>query len=312
MKKKIFSIVTPVYQNEANLETTIPALLALQKKLKNYRLELVFVDDGSTDRSFELLERFARKHRGVVKVVKFTTNFSQTPATQAGLAHATGDCVGIISADLQDPPELFLEMLEAWEGGVPLVIAERTNREEGFLHRLVSQAYWRFVNELALPGFPAGGFDFCLLDRSLVNEVVKANEKNTSIFPLIFSFRFPHHKIPYTRSLRKAGKSQWTFGRKLALAMNTFVGFTFLPVRFISYFGVVISGLSLVYAAFVVFSYFVLGTRFPGWSSVITVISGLGGLILFTLGLIGEYVWRILDEVRGRPIYVVERRIGFD
>ncbi|MCB0403332.1 MAG: glycosyltransferase family 2 protein [Bdellovibrionales bacterium] len=303
-----FTIVVPVYQNEANLDTSIPELLSLAPSLEG-ELELVFVDDGSKDSSFDILLNYQRQYPGVIKLVQFTKNFGQTSAIRAGIRESTGDCVGIISADLQDPPTLFLEMIRIWKEGHSVVIAERTEREERFFHRFVSQTYWKAVSRFALTNYPEGGFDFCLFDKQVASDVNRFREGNTNIFAIVFWLGYDFQTIPYRRRLRREGKSQWTLAKKLRLLADTFIGFSFLPIRFISYMGVLVSVSALFFTVGAVFSYFFLGTRYPGWTSIATLTAGIGGLVLLTLGVIGEYLWRILDEVRGRPFFVVKRKL---
>lgn len=306
---KTFSIVVPVYQNEANLDDTIPKLLSLQDKLPNYSLELVFVDDGSTDKSFETLLKYQLLYPAKIKIVKLTKNFGQTPATQAGLREADGDCIGIISADLQDPYELFTAMVTKWETGTKLVIAEREKREEGKGHNFISGLYWKMVNRYAIKDFPIGGFDFCLMDRQVKEDIVRINEKNTSIFPLIFWLGYEYEILPFTRKLRGAGKSQWTFFKKVKLTIDTFVGFTYLPVRIISLLGIITSIAAFLYSLFIFFRWLFLGSTIAGWTTIAILVSVLGGLVLMSLGIISEYLWRILDETRKRPNFVIDRVI---
>ena len=304
---KKFSIIVPVYQNGQNLPVTIPTLLKLEKELLGYELELIFVDDGSTDNSYEVLADFHRQQPERIKVIKLAKNFGQTPATQAGLRYSTGDVVGIISADLQDPPELFATMLHKWETGTKLILAERDDREENSRHRLISNTYWLLVSIFVLKGFPRRGFDFCLFDRQVADQANAFTEKNSNIFLILFSLGFPYIVIPYKRRLRIAGKSQWTLTKKFKLFFDTVVGFSYLPIRIISYMGLLISISSCLFGAFSVYSYFYYRTDYPGWTSTVVITSVLCGLILLTLGIIGEYIWRILDEVRKRPNYVIDR-----
>lgn len=304
MKK--FSIVIPVYQNEDNIHSTVPELLTLKHRLQNYDLQLIFVDDGSTDRSFELLVNYYKEYPSIVKLVRLTKNFGQTLAIREGIRTADGDCIGILSADLQDPPELFLEMIKQWESGVKLVIAEREQREEGLIHRYFSNLYWRFVNRYAIKGFPVGGFDFCLLDRQIKLSLDPIAEKNTAIFPLIFWLGYDYTIIRYKRRLRKAGKSQWTLIKRIQLTINTVISFTYLPVRFISAMGISLSLFSLIYTSFLTLRWFFYGSSVEGWTSLAVLIVGIGGLTLLSLGIIAEYLWRILDETRKRPNVVIE------
>lgn len=310
--KKVFSIVVPVYQNEANLDETIPKLLNLQEQLPNYSLELVFVDDGSSDNSYHILTDYQKHHKEKITLVKLTKNFGQIAAIQAGLKISRGDCVGVISADLQDPHELFVDMLEKWEEGVKLVIAERKGREESIRQSFFSNLYWKMVNKYAVKDYPVGGYDFCLIDRQVVDDVICINEKNTHIFVLIFSLGYRYEIIEYTRKERKAGKSQWTLSKKIKLFVDTFVSFSYLPIRGISYTGLGISLLSFCYAIIIGISRFIFGNPIEGWTTIVVLITIFGGLILLTLGIIGEYIWRILDETRKRPSFIIEKVIDKD
>lgn len=303
---KTFSVVVPVYYNELNLNDTIPKLLTLKSFLLQYKLELVFVDDGSKDKSWKMLVEYQAKHPETIKIVKLSRNFGQSPATQAGLRHASGDCVGIISADLQEPYELFVNMVAAWENGSKFVIGERTEREENLLHQKVSKQYWNIVRKFSMNDFPANGYDFCLLDRSVVNQVNRINEKNTSIFPLIFWLGYQPTRIPITRSLRQKGVSQWNFWRKFKFTVDTLIGFTYVPTRAVTYSALAMSIVSVIYLAATLVRWIFIGSVVPGWASIIAVILVFASLTLFSLGIITEYLWRILDEARQRPPFIVE------
>jgi dolichol-phosphate mannosyltransferase len=306
---KTFSIVVPVFQNEANLPDTVPKLLTLGQALPAYQLKLVFVDDGSRDRSLEILAGFSKRYPSAVTVIKLARNFGQTPAIQAGLRHATGDCVGIISADLQEPHELFVEMIKEWEAGAKFVMGERQTREETRRHRLLSGIYWNLVRRFAFPNFPTMGYDFCLLDRQVVGDINRINEKNSSIFVLIYWLGYRPVRLPITRTLRDKGTSQWHLWNKISFTVDTLIGFTYLPARFITVMGFVIAALCAVYLGVVLVSWYYLKAAPPGWMTVIGLVTLLGALTLFSLGIVSEYLLRILDEARKRPPYVVERII---
>lgn len=310
MTVKIFSIVVPVFQNEANLPDTIPALLNLQVNLGEYKLELVFVDDGSTDGSLEILLDYAGRLPDKIKVVKLTRNFGQTPAIQAGLRYAQGDCVGIISADLQESHELFLEMIAKWECGAKFVMGERCSREEGKRHQWLSGIYWSLIRRFAFPKFPTLGYDFCLLDRRVVDDINHINEKNSSIFVLIFWLGYEPVRLPVIRRLRGKGTSQWRLLSKISFTIDTLIGFTYLPARAITLLGFSTALLCLVYLAVVFTQWFLLHKAPPGWMTVVGLVTLLGAMILFSLGIVSEYLLRILDESRKRPPYVVETVIG--
>jgi glycosyltransferase involved in cell wall biosynthesis len=306
-RMKTFSIVVPVFQNEANLPDTIPALLALGRSLPQYRLELVFVDDGSHDRSLEILTDYARRYPAQITVVKLARNFGQTPAIQAGLRQATGDCVGIISADLQEPHEMFLEMVKRWEGGAKLVIGERRERQESRRHQLVSGIYWRLIRRFAFPEFPDLGYDFCLLDRQVVEDINRINEKNSSIFVLIYWLGYQPVRLPITRALRQKGTSQWRLWKKISFTMDTLIGFTYLPARFILVVSFAIAALSVLYFIAVFVFWYQFHAAPAGWWTVVGLVTLLGALTLFALGIVSEYLLRTLDEARKRPPYVVEQ-----
>lgn len=307
---RTFSIVVPVFQNEANLPDTIPKLLSLSTHLPGYALELVFVDDGSQDRSLQILTRYATDHPGTVTVVKLARNFGQTPAVQAGLRYATGDCVGIISADLQEPWELFLDMVKEWERGAKFVMGERHERKEPGRHQLLSGIYWNLIRRFAFADFPSMGYDFCLLDRQVVEDINRINEKNSSIFVLIYWLGYRPVRLPITRKLREKGVSQWRLWSKISFTVDTLIGFTYLPARAITVMGITTAALCMLYLVVALGVWFWLQAAPPGWMTVVGLLALLGAMILFSLGIVSEYLLRILDEARKRPPYVVEHVIG--
>lgn len=304
---KSFSIVVPVYYNEQNLPDTIPQLLGLVDKLADYRLELVFVDDGSGDRSLEILVDFQAKYPETIKVVKLTRNFGSMSAIQAGFTVAAGDCVGMISADLQDPPELFLEMLDHWEKGTKAVFAVRQDRDEPLSQKLFSNTYYSLVRKYAIPGYPDGGFDFFLVDRQIVAEINRIREKNTNLMTLIYWLGFKPILIPYVRRARTKGKSRWTLRKKMKLFVDTFVAFTFLPIRTLSVIGFIVALSSFGYGAFILLYWLLFGIDVKGWVPTMLIITFATGLQMTMLGVLGEYLWRTLDEVRGRPNFVIDQ-----
>ncbi|MBI3172664.1 MAG: glycosyltransferase family 2 protein [Chloroflexi bacterium] len=303
---RLFSIIIPVYYNEANLPETVPQLLGLAKKVEGYRLELVFVDDGSGDRSLEILRDFQGKYPETVKIVKLTRNFGSMAAIQAGFSVASGDCVGMISADLQDPPELFLEMLSHWEKGTKAVFAVRQDREEPFSQKLFSNAYYALVRRYAIADYPDGGFDFFLVDRQIVNEINRIQEKNTNLMSLIYWLGFKPIMIPYVRRARVHGKSRWTLAKKLKLFVDTFVAFTFFPLRVLSTVGFLAAMTSFGYGTFILIYWLLFGIDVKGWVPTMLIITFTTGLQMTMLGVLGEYLWRTLDEVRGRPSFVID------
>ncbi len=303
---RIFSIIVPVYYNEFNLPEMFLQLMTLQEDLPAYRLELIFVDDGSGDRSFEILLGFQKQYPRLIKVVKLTRNFGSMAAIQAGLAVASGNCVGMIAADLQDPPRLFLEMIHHWEQGNKAVFAIRKDREDPLWSKLFSLLYYRFVKSFAISDYPDGGFDFFLIDRQVVNEVNRIREKNTNLMTLMFWLGFKPILLPYTRKHRLKGMSRWTLAGKIKLFIDTFVAFSFFPIRLLSVIGFVAAASSFVYGTFILFYKLLFGISVEGWVATMLVVTFTAGLQTTMLGVLGEYLWRALDEVRRRPTFVID------
>jgi polyisoprenyl-phosphate glycosyltransferase len=226
---------------------------------------------------------------------------------QAGLQHASGDVVGVISADLQEPHETFPEMVRAWEKGAKIVIGERVEREEGALHALVSSIYWRLIRRFAFPDFPPLGFDFFVMDRQLVDDLNRIEEKNSSIYCLVYWLGYRAARIPVVRKVRTHGRSQWGLARKIRITIDTAISFTTLPTRAITFSAFALGTAALAYLAFALWQWAVLNAAPPGWMTVIGFLTLLGAMLLFALGIISEYLLRILQEQKRRPAYVVER-----
>ncbi len=306
MKQPVLSIVVPIYFNELNIPDTIPRLLALEERMAGYRLELVFVDDGSKDGSLAALREYHEREPSRIKVVKLTRNFGSMAAIQAGLTVATGDCVGMIAADLQDPPEIFLEMLAHWERGTKAVFAVRADREESFGQKLFSNTYYSLMRRFALSDYPEGGFDFFLIDRQVVDEVNRIREKNTNLMSLIFWLGFQPVAIPYVRRARQKGKSRWTLSKKIKLFIDSFVAFSYAPIRVLSAFGFTVALSAFIYAGWVLYSWAFHSIPVKGYAPIVILLAFTGGVQMVMLGVLGEYLWRTLDESRRRPSFVVD------
>ena len=303
--KKI-SIVIPVYFNESNLPDTIPQLLSLEEKLAEYSLELVFVDDGSGDRSLDVLRDYQSRSPERIKVVKLTRNFGSMSAIQAGFTVATGDCVGMISADLQDPPEIFLDMISHWEKKSKAVFAVRQDREEHLVQKMLSNTYYSLIRKFALADYPNGGFDFFLVDRQVAADLNRIQEKNTNIMTLVYWLGYKPVMIPYIRRQRTKGKSRWTLAKKVKLFIDTFVAFSFVPIRILSALGLLVAVGSFIYGGYVLFYWYFYGIEVKGYVPIVVALAFNSGLQMAMLGVLGEYLWRTLDEVRRRPQFVID------
>jgi len=272
--------------------------------------EIVFVDDGSTDRTAaivrELHERDPR-----VRAVRLSRNFGSHVAIAAGLDTAGGEVAVVLAADLQDPPEVMREFLARWREGYEIVWGAREARDDPLLRRVLARAFYGLVRRTALPGIPSTGTgSFCLLDRSVVEAFRQFQERNRLTFGIISWAGFSQAEVPYRRAPREAGRSKWSMAQLVKTAVDTFVSFSYVPLRLISYFGFLVSALSFVFGVYVILDYLANGTGLRGWPSLMSAILFLGGIQLVTLGIVGEYVWRISEESKRRPLYLVREHIG--
>ena len=304
----LVSLIIPVYFNEANIPHTWNALHgALAELPADHRYEVLFVEDGSGDRSYEKLVELFEAFPDRVRVIKLTRNFGQSSAILAGFHAARGDCCVVMSADLQDPPELIPEMVRRWAGGDrKIVLATRIWREDGAIARWTSHAFYRLMQRYAVPNMPEGGFDFFLVDRCVIDLVNTVEEKNTFLQGQILWTGFEPEVIPYVRRRREIGKSQWTLSKKIKYFVDGFVSYTFAPIRLITLIGLVVSLLSFAYATLIFFAKIFWAIPIYGWAPTMITILMLSGVHLVMLGIIGEYLWRNFHQTRNLPNFVVE------
>lgn len=303
--KKI-SIIIPTYYNELNIRKTYNELEeVVLKNLKKYNYELIFVDDGSKDNTVKEIEKVMENHKNI-KLVTLSKNFGSHSAILAGLSVCTGDVASFISSDLQDPPSIILQMLEKWENGNQAVIAVRKDREESIIQKFFSNTYYKIMQKIAIDNMPNGGFDCFLIDRKVINVLVEMKEKNTSLMGLILWSGFKLDKIYYVRKKREDGKSGWTLKKKFKYFTDSIISFSFFPIKCISYIGFLFFFISMI-ALIVIFSQKLFGNiSIPGYTTIALILLMSSGLILLTLGIIGEYLWRIFDSVRTRPTFIID------
>ena len=298
------SFVIPVYRNERAVTLTYQKLRAMiEKDLPSYTREFVFVDDGSDDNSLPELLRI-REHDPTVRVVSFTRNFGQMAAIQAGLKTATGDVVLHLSADLQDPVELIPQLVGEYEKGNELVVAYRQGRADKLSSRWSSRIFYGIVR-LSFPQIPPGGFDYVLMGRRVVDSFNRLEVRNRFFQGDLLWLGYKTTFIPYTRAKREIGRSQYNFWKRLKNSLDAILDSSYLPIRFISLVGVATAFLGFAYALNIIYYRLAHGSPFPGWAPIMVVVLMIGGLLMLMLGIIGEYVWRIYDEVRHKPNYVV-------
>lgn len=312
----LISIVVPVYNEEesvghfaAKIKTTIATSWPATEVAP--RFEIVFVDDGSRDATAAVVKSMCRIDH-TIKLVSLSRNFGKEAALSAGLKAATGDAVIPMDVDLQDPPELIRPMVDAWRAGAQIVNAKRVDRsQDSWLKRTTSRLFYRTINALADQPIAVDVGDFRLLDRSAVsvlNDMTETCRFNKGLFSWI---GFRTETVEYARPARHAGTTKWRVSRLVALALDGITAATTLPLRIWTIIGAVISFAAFAYAAFLIAYTVISGADTPGYTSIMVAVLFLGGLNLFSLGLMGEYVGRIAVQVRGRPLYIVAETVGF-
>lgn len=301
------SIIIPVYFNEMNLHDLYDDLKSkVLDKLEAY--ELVFVDDGSQDSSYAILKEIQALDSNVM-LVKLSRNFGSHSAILAGLIHSTGDCAVMKAADLQEPSTMILEMYEKWLQGNNVVLAIRKDRQEPWLQKTISNLYYKVMRKIALKSMPDGGFDCFLIDRKVIKVLELMDEKNSTLMGQILWAGFKTDKIYYTRLQREKGKSRWTLSKKIKLFVDSILAFSYFPIRFISTMGILTFFGTIIWLLYILYAKFFIGIEVEGWTTLMITNLFFYGLILLTLGIIGEYLWRAFDAARQRPSYIVEELI---
>lgn len=302
--KKI-SIVIPVYNNEGSLKILYDRLVATIKSYNSsFLYELVFINDGSKDNSFIILKAIQESDPGVV-LINFSRNFGQMAGILAGWKFATGDAVINISADLQDPPEQIEKMLHEWENNNEIVINYRESRDDEVSSALTSKLAYRLFR-YSLPSLPPGGFDYALLDRKAMDAVNSITEKNRFYQGDILWVGFTIKYLPYIRQKREHGKSAYNFVKRFGNFMSAFLNVSYFPIRLMSFIGFLTATTGFIYSITILFAYFFHKTPFEGWAPIMMLLLIVGGLIMIMLGIIGEYIWRIYDEVKYKPNYIIK------
>jgi len=310
MAKPLIAIVVPVHNEKDNLARFREEVSLVMRQLGEFDWEFVFVDDGSTDGSFDVL-RAMRDLDDRVTALRFPRNFGSHVAIAAGIDYAKGDAAVIMAADLQDPPALIKDFVARWRDGYDVVWGARSGRDDGKLRSWAMNRFYSVVRRIAIPNYPKGGTgSFCLISKPVMDAFRQMNERNRLTFGLIAWAGFRETQVPYHRPRRLVGASSWTMRKMLKAAIDTFVSFSFLPIRAISYFGLVVSVLSFLFGFYVLLNKVFFGTHVEGWTSVMLTVLLLGGVQLVMIGVLGEYLWRALDEARARPLYIIERTLG--
>jgi dolichol-phosphate mannosyltransferase len=306
-----YSLVIPIYNEEATIPELYRRVSAVMEKMDG-SVELILVNDGSRDRSLQLL-RELHQNDPRVRYLSLARNFGHQIAVTAGLNFAQGDAVVVLDADLQDPPELIPDMVELWRQGYQVVYAQRVQRQrEGWFKRLTAYVFYRILKQLADVEIPTDTGDFCLLDRRVVEVLNAMPERDRYIRGLRSWIGFSQTAIRFERDPRFAGEVKYTFQKSLSLAINGLVSFSKVPLRLSTYLGLFSAVVSLVMAMLVLYwRIFVPHSPLTGMAGIIVAIFFLGAVQLVSIGILGEYIGRIYEEVKGRPLYTLGEVAGF-
>jgi dolichol-phosphate mannosyltransferase len=308
---QLISIIVPCFNEQEVINASYQRLTEVLKSLNNKSYELIFIDDGSSDKTYELLTKIqnADEH---VRLLKFSRNFGHQIAVSAGLDYAKGDAAIIIDADLQDPPEIIPEMIAKWEQGFEVVYGKRAKRQgETKFKLLTAKLFYRILTKLTDTPIPPDTGDFRLIDRKVVEALKRMPEKDRFIRGMVAWTGFNVIGLPYTRQSRAAGESKYPLFKMIKFALDGIISFSLKPLKLATLLGFLTSGLAFIGILYALIKY-LLHFNVTGWTALFLAILFLGGVQLFFLGIIGEYLGRTYMETKNRPLYLIESSIGFD
>lgn len=309
--KPIFTIIAPVYNEIDCLDTLYQRICEVMAQTGEL-WELILVDDGSTDGSTEKIRQLEENDKRIRKVI-FARNFGHQIAVTAGLDYSRGDAVVIIDADLQDPPELFLQMIEKWREGYQVVYAQRSEREgETWFKRVTASIFYRTIYRITDVNIPLDTGDFRLLDRKVVDVMNSMRERHRFLRGMSAWVGFKSIGVPYKRAARYAGSTKYPFKKMLKLALTAVTSFSYVPLQIAMWLGFISAGISIIAIPVVIILRLIGSQFFFGQATTLIAVLFLGGVQLVSLGILGEYVGRIYDEVKGRPLYIVSEASNND
>ena len=304
------SIIVPVYWNSDTLMLLYQDMKEkILHKLEEY--EIVFVDDGSGDNSWEIMNQIRDMDENV-RLVKLSRNFGEHAAILAGLSVCTGDCAVTKQADLQEDSELILQLYEKWKEGNKVVLAVRSDRDEGAVQKFFANLYYTMMRKLVAKNMPKGGFDCYLLDRQVIEVLLMLDEKNSALTLQVLWVGFKSEKVYFHRKAREIGKSRWTLSKKVKLVIDSMMSFSYFPVRFMSFLGLAYAVVAVIWAIVLMVQRLRGIEDIAGWTSLMVLMLFSFGVIMVMLGLLGEYIWRALDASRNRPPFLIDETKGFD
>ena len=305
------SVIVPLYNESSSIEHLFARLTPVLQQLDT-SYEIICINDGSQDDTLDRLLEFSQQNQAI-KIVNLSRNFGKEVALTAGIDYAVGAAVIPIDADLQDPPELIIQLIERWRAGYDVVYATRRSRQgETWLKKISAKAFYHTIGKLSTVRIPANTGDFRLLDRQVVEAIKRLPERTRFMKGLFAWVGYKQTSVLFDREPRHSGSSTWNYWKLWNFALDGIISFSFLPLKVWSYVGISISLVSLIYALILVMRTLVFGVDVPGYASLMVAILFLGGIQLITLGILGEYLGRVYTEVKGRPLYFVREEYGFE
>ncbi|HIV02712.1 MAG TPA: glycosyltransferase family 2 protein [Candidatus Aphodoplasma excrementigallinarum] len=306
-----YSIIVPLYNEELVIEETYKRLTEVMQSTKE-PYELVFVNDGSRDKTEQLAKEILARDKHVC-LINFSRNFGHQTAITAGMDNARGQAVVVIDADLQDPPEVILQMIEKWKQGYDVVYGKRLARKgETAFKKVTAKVFYRFLSSMTNIDIPTDTGDFRLIDRKVCDAMKTIEEKNRYIRGLVSWVGFKQTSVEYVREERFAGETKYPLKKMLKFASDAITSFSDKPLRIAAYLGNAISLVSFLYLLYVVIRKLTVGDFGEGWASIVAISLFFNGVVLIVLGIIGEYIGRIYDECKNRPLYIIDEKIGFE
>lgn len=313
LKLKKISVVVPMYLEEAVAKICYNRLVQVLNELKKYEYEIIFVNDGSTDNTLNILEEIAKVDKNI-KVISFSRNFGHQNAVTAGLKYVSGDLAIIIDADLQDPPEIIPKMVELWEQGNEVVYGKRKRREGESVFKLVTaKMFYKTLNKLSDVEIPKDTGDFRLIDKKVVDVINSMPEHNKFLRGLFSWVGFKQIPYEYERKKRVAGRTKYPLKKMMKLALDGIISFSSKPLKIVGGLGIVSIVLSFIILIYSILSFiFKWNNLTPGWTSIMVTITLFSGVQLLSLWVISEYISRIYDEEKNRPSYIINKKINIE
>lgn len=306
-----YSIITPCYNEEEVIEETHKRLRQVMDRTGE-PYELVYVNDGSRDRTVEIVKRLLQEDKHV-RLINFSRNFGHQIAITAGMDHARGQAIVVIDADLQDPPEVILDMIAKWKEGYDVVYGVRLKRKgETYFKKVTAMMFYRLLRSMTNVEIPVDTGDFRLIDRKVADVLKGLKEKNRFVRGLVSWVGFRQTSVEYVRDERWAGETKYPLKKMLRFAMDGITSFSYKPLKLATYIGFTLSAASFLYLLIIVLQKLFTDSTTAGWTSIVAINLFFNGIILILLGVIGEYIGRIYDESKDRPLYIIQEVKGFE